>query len=368
LIKLENLTKIYNGELEKAVNNLNLEVPEGEICVFVGPSGCGKTTTLKMINRLVEPSSGKIYINGINAVEQNKSELRRKIGYVIQQIGLFPHMTVKENIAAVPRLLEWEETRIEARVNQLLELIGLEADKYLNKYPKNLSGGEKQRIGVARAMAADPPLMLMDEPFGAVDPITRADLQNEFLRLQQQIKKTICFVTHDIDEAIKMGDKIAVMNKGSLVQYDTPKNILYNPKNEFVEDFIGVDRGLKILNLLKIEEIIEKDLICLDKKMSYSDAVKEVEKSGRAFAFVKADNKFLGYVNAKRLKKHKFSNWQQYIRELPTIKKESSLKDALNVMIESDNTVLAVTDKNSKLLGKITMDSIKSHISREYSK
>ncbi len=243
-----------------AVDNLSLKVEKGEICVLVGPSGCGKTTTLKMINRLIEPSSGKIFINGKDAIEQNPNKLRQDIGYVIQDIGLFPHMTVAENIATVPKLKDWEQSEIDQRVDELLNLIGLDPENTKDNYPAQLSGGQKQRIGVARAMAVDPPIMLMDEPFAAVDPITRTQLQNEFLSLQKKIQKTICFVTHDIDEAIKMGDKIAILNQGKLVQYDTPENILFNPKNEFVEDFVGSDRSLKVLNLLKVNEIMKENI------------------------------------------------------------------------------------------------------------
>lgn len=215
MISLKNISKTYPGESSPAVDNLSLQIDEGEICVLVGPSGCGKTTTLKMINRLIEPSSGKIIINGQDAINQNPNKLRQDIGYVIQNIGLFPHMTVKENIATVPKLKDWEQTKINKRVDELLNLIGLDPADTKNKYPAQLSGGQKQRIGVARAMAVDPPIMLMDEPFAAVDPITRTQLQNEFLSLQKKIQKTICSFNHDIDEAIKMGDKIAILNQGN---------------------------------------------------------------------------------------------------------------------------------------------------------
>ena len=257
MIQLNKISKTYPGESNPAVDNLSLEIDKGEICVLVGPSGCGKTTTLKMINRLIEPSSGKLFIDGKNAIDQNPNKLRQDIGYVIQNIGLFPHMTVAENIATVPKLKDWDQSKIDQRVDELLNLIGLDPEDTKGKYPAQLSGGQKQRIGVARAMAVDPPIMLMDEPFAAVDPITKTQLQNEFLNLQKKIQKTICFVTHDIDEAIKMGDKIAILNQGKLIQYDSPKNILFNPKNEFVEDFVGSDRSLKVLNLLKVKEIMK---------------------------------------------------------------------------------------------------------------
>ncbi|MDT8307114.1 MAG: ATP-binding cassette domain-containing protein, partial [Anaerolineae bacterium] len=226
MIKLENVTKIYPGTSEPAVTGVSLEIPEGETCVLIGPSGCGKTTTMKMVNRLIEPTSGQIYVAGENVMEQDPVALRRNIGYVIQQIGLFPHMTIRDNIATVPQLLGWEKSRIDRRVDELLELMGLDPAQHRGRYPRQLSGGQRQRIGVARALAVDPPVMLMDEPFGAIDPITREHLQNEFLRLQKQIKKTIMFVTHDIDEAIKMGTRICILQVGGIVeQYGTPDEI-----------------------------------------------------------------------------------------------------------------------------------------------
>lgn len=367
MINVENLTKVYQGEDEKAVSELNLRVPEGEICVFVGPSGCGKTTTLKMLNRLIEPTSGKIFIEDTNVVEQDKSILRRKIGYVIQQIGLFPHMTIRENIATVPKLLDWDEEKIEKRVVELLDLIGLDSENHIDKYPNELSGGQQQRVGVARAMAADPPIMLMDEPFGAVDPITRADLQNEFLRLQKKINKTICFVTHDIDEAIKMGDKIAIMNKGKLVQYDTPKNILFNPKNEFVEDFIGSDRGLKVLNLLKAETIMKDVYHKADSSDSYEDVMAKLEASKQDYILVTIEKKKLsGYVNLKRVRDNRSSDWQKHIKETPAIGKDATVKDVLNKMIENDVELIPIVDENKNLIGKITMNTIQEYISDEY--
>jgi osmoprotectant transport system ATP-binding protein len=367
LIKLENLSKTYFTAEEEAVSDLNLEVKEGEICVFVGPSGCGKTTTLKMINRLIEPTSGKIYINQKDAISLEKSELRREIGYVIQEIGLFPHLTVKENVATVPKLLKWDPERIDKRVKELLKTIGLDPDNHLDKYPNELSGGQQQRVGVARAMAADPPIMLMDEPFGAVDPITRADLQNEFLRLQKKINKTICFVTHDIDEAIKMGDKIAIMNQGKLVQYDTPKNILFNPKNEFVEDFIGSDRGLKVLNLLKAKKVMEKEFYKADRSESYEQVIKKLEESKQKYILVTADKrKLMGYVNLKRLKENEESDWEKHIKMTPVIEEDASLKDVLNKMIENDVTLIPIVDSDNNLKATITMEIIQNYISDEY--
>ena len=259
MIRLENLTKVFPGQEQPAVENLSLEIPKGEIVVFVGPSGCGKTTTMKMINRIIEPSSGRIFLQDEDVTGVNADKLRRRIGYVIQQIGLFPHMTIAENIATVPKMLGWDKKRISERVDELLETVSMDTS-YRSRYPKELSGGQRQRIGVARAMAADPPVLLMDEPFGAIDPITRERLQNEFLRLQEEIKKTIVFVTHDIDEAIKMGDRIAILRTRSrIAQYDTPERILTDPADEFVEDFIGAGASIKRLSLSRVRDIKTAD-------------------------------------------------------------------------------------------------------------
>lgn len=250
MIRFENVTKRYPGALADAVNELNLHIKEGEICMLVGPSGCGKTTTMKMINKLIEPSSGKILIDGKDINTIDTIDLRLNTGYIIQDIGLFPHMTVAENIAVVPNELGWKKEAIRERVDELLELVDLKPDKYRNKKPRELSGGQKQRVGVARALAANPKVMLMDEPFGALDTITRAKLQDEFLKIQEKIKKTIVFVTHDIDEAIKMGDKIAVLKDGRVVQMGTSMEILLHPADPFVSELLGGKNTLKIMNLI----------------------------------------------------------------------------------------------------------------------
>jgi osmoprotectant transport system ATP-binding protein len=248
-------TKRYPGADGAAVEALSLTVPAGEICVLVGPSGCGKTTAMRMVNRMIEISSGDILVGGRSVKDRDADELRRDIGYVIQQVGLFPHRTIADNMATVPKLLGWDKRRIAHRVGELLELIGLPREM-AKRYPAQLSGGQRQRVGVARALAADPPLMLMDEPFGAIDPINRDRLQNEFLRLQALVRKTIVFVTHDIDEAIKMGDRIAILQVGGkLAQYATPSEILLHPANAFVEDFVGADRALKRLALLRVSDL-----------------------------------------------------------------------------------------------------------------
>ena len=254
-VRYEEATKRYEGAAEPAVDNLTLEVPAGEICVLVGPSGCGKTTAMRMVNRTVEISSGDVLIGEHSIRDREPAQLRREIGYVIQQIGLFPHRTINENIGAVPGLLGWKKEQIRERSAELLALIGLDPELG-DRYPAQLSGGQQQRVGVARALAADPLVMLMDEPFGAIDPINRERLQNEFLRLQAEIRKTVLFVTHDIDEAIKMGDRIAVMREGGRVeQYATPAELLMAPATEFVEDFVGADRALKRLALMRVRDI-----------------------------------------------------------------------------------------------------------------
>jgi osmoprotectant transport system ATP-binding protein len=255
-LELREVAKRYPGQQIPAISKLSFTVPAGEVCVLVGPSGSGKTTAMRLINRMIPITSGDILLGGRSVLDQNPRELRREIGYVIQQVGLFPHRTIEENIATVPSLLGWPKARIAARVAELWDLIGLRKDELSGRYPAQLSGGQRQRVGVARALAADPPLLLMDEPFGAIDPINRARLQDEFLRLQQQVRKTVVFVTHDIDEAIKMGDRIAILREGGdLAQYDTPAEILRSPADEFVAQFVGADRGIKRLSLITLGDL-----------------------------------------------------------------------------------------------------------------
>ena len=255
-IRFDHVTKRYDGNPKPAISDLSLTIPAGEICVVIGPSGGGKTTAMKMINRLISITEGDITIDGKSVNGLEKTELRRGMGYVIQQVGLFPHMTIEDNVASVPRLLGWEKARTKARGDELLQLVGLDPAEFGKRYPSQLSGGQRQRVGLARAMAADPPLMLMDEPFGAIDPITRERLQNDFLRLHREIRKTVVFVTHDIDEAIKMGDRICILREGGiLAQFDTPENILANPADDFVAQFVGADRGLKRLSLRRVGDV-----------------------------------------------------------------------------------------------------------------
>jgi osmoprotectant transport system ATP-binding protein len=315
MIRLEKVYKTFPNTAVPAVDEISFTIEKGNICVFVGPSGCGKTTILRMINRLVEPTGGSIYIDGENIMGSDADQLRRQIGYVIQQIGLLPHRTIEENIGLVPRLLKWPEDRINRRVNELMEIVGLVSQETAWKYPYQLSGGQMQRVGVARALAVDPPIMLMDEPFGAVDPIVRGHLQDEFLRLQQEVKKTICFVTHDINEALKMGDYIIVLNAGKLVQKGTPLEVLSNPANEFVKDLIGDDRGIKLLDLTRAEllmkESSQKDKEAIRACSCYIDAVQPVKmalevmmKNNSDVVGIRRSGQVIGTLSWTEIKKH----------------------------------------------------------------
>jgi osmoprotectant transport system ATP-binding protein len=311
MIEFRQVSKTYPGSESPVVMDLSFEVQEGEICVLVGPSGCGKTTSMRMVNRLIEITEGEILIDGEPNTAMSATKLRRKIGYAIQQIGLFPHRTIADNIGTVPHLLGWDKARIRDRVDELLELVGLTPEGYRDRYPAELSGGQQQRVGVARALAADPPIMLMDEPFGAVDPITRERLQDEFLRIQEDIKKTIVFVTHDIDEAIKMGNKIAILKQGGvLAQYDTPENILSRPDSEFVSSFVGADRVLKRLSLTRVGEMdLEQanggtdGLPRISDRMTARGALSELLGSGQSRAVVEmeGENRLLTFEAIEEL-------------------------------------------------------------------
>ena len=307
-IEFRAVTKRYPGREAPAVRELSLSVPAGEICVLIGPSGSGKTTAMKMVNRLIDITEGDITIGGQSVRSLDLTELRRGIGYVFQQIGLFPHMSVEDNIGTVPRLLGWDKQRIRARVGELLELVGLEQSD-AKRYPGQFSGGQRQRIGVARAMAAGQPIMLMDEPFGAVDPIARDRLQNDFLRLHAEVQKTVIFVTHDIDEAIKMGHRVAILKEGELVQYGTPDEILASPANEFIADFVGADRGLKRLLLRELRDI-------------------ELTSANGG-----AD-------------------------ELPTIDERTCLRDALSLMVTRRVTALTVLGEGGERRGTVSMETL----------
>jgi osmoprotectant transport system ATP-binding protein len=357
MIELEKVVKIYPGSTEPAINDLSFKVGEGETCVVIGPSGCGKTTTLKMVNRLIEPTGGRILIQDDNVLERNPVELRRGIGYVIQQIGLFPHMTISENICVVPRLLGWEKARMYKRADELIEMVGMEPDDFRDRFPRQLSGGQRQRIGVARALAADPPILLMDEPFGAIDPITRDRLQNEFLRLQKRLKKTIIFVTHDIDEALKMGTVICILYKGGIMaQFDTPENLLANPANDFVKDFVGADRGLKRLNLIRVGDVMRTDVEMV-RADETTDAVIE-SKSERSFeSAIVVDNEgqLVGYVSLEALQENPNKRVGEIASEIiASTEVEGTMKDAFSEMLSLSLGYMPVLGEGDKVVGIIT--------------
>ena len=362
MIKLEGLTKVFPGQEIPAVKDLNLDINEGDVCVLVGPSGCGKTTTMKMINRLYEPTGGKIYIRGEDALKMDPIKLRLDIGYVIQEIGLFPHMTIEENIATVPNEQEWPKNKVREKVAEIMTLVGLDPEIFKDRYPAALSGGQRQRVGVARAMVSNPPIMLMDEPFGAVDPITRARLQNEFLRIQERMSKTIVFVTHDIDEAIKMSDTIAVMREGELVQHATPGDLLSAPADEFVSNLVGRNRSIKRLHLIRISEILDE--VDRTKPLPEDTKTEEIEKQLddsdiRAVMVVDKDNKLKGIIGINDLKRKSGEVAGDYSQEVTDkITSDATLNDALSLMLEIGEGYVAVVNEDDQYEGTITLGDL----------
>ena len=358
MIRLEELTKVFPGQDEPAVDDLSMEIYEGEIVVLVGPSGCGKTTTMKMVNRLIEPTSGRIFLEGEDVTKVNSDNLRRRIGYVIQQIGLFPHMTIADNIATVPRMLGWDSKRISDRIDELLETVGMDIS-YRDRYPKELSGGQRQRIGVARAMAADPPVLLMDEPFGAIDPITRDRLQDEFLRLQQEIRKTIVFVTHDIDEAIKMGDRIAILRTQSrIAQYDTPEKILTDPADDFVADFIGAGASIKRLRLSTVEEIEPADWPIARLSDNREEVRNKIQNSGKDYALLLDDRE-----RPKRWVTVEHLELSTPLEEagrpaVAIVESSSNLYNTLDTMITSYKGSAIVIDESGRYKGVVDFETV----------
>ena len=362
-VVFEHVTKRYPGTgagNPGAVEDLSLEIPAGKVCVLVGPSGCGKTTSLKMVNRLIEPTSGRILIGETDVAKRDVIELRRGIGYVIQQVGLFPHQTVAENVSTVPRLLGWDESRHRARAAELLELVGLDPARYADRYPSALSGGERQRVGVARALTADPPVLLMDEPFGAVDPIVRERLQNELLRLQEQLAKTILFVTHDIDEAIKMGDLVAVMEVGGhLAQFGTPDEILARPASDFVARFVGADRGLKRLALTRIGDLQLPGPVTARVGSDVAEARRRAWADSFPFLLVLDDqDRPLGWLQERAIPRSGTIAATDLMPATPIFERHTTLKDALSMLLASDVQAGIVVDDGGAVSGLVTVDMI----------
>ena len=356
MITLEHITKRYGGTV--AVDDLSLEVADGDVAVLIGPSGCGKTTTLRMINRLIEPTSGRILLDGTDTTTIKPEELRRHIGYAIQSVGLFPHLTVAENIATVPRLLGWKPSRIDERAKELLDLVGLEPAQYADKYPRQLSGGEAQRIGVARALAADPPVLLMDEPFGAVDPLNRDRLQVEFARIQRELRKTVVFVTHDVDEAIRLADKIALMRLGHLEQYDSPEALLDHPATKFVHDFVGADAALKRLGRVSVDTVMRTD-VAVARDGGAAIAIAGTQSASFVY-LTAADGTLEGWLDRRVLARGTPMaeaatrvDWRE-----AGIGRDASVKEALSRMLALGYRSVPVVDDVGRLLGDVSLADV----------
>jgi len=361
-LEFRGATKRYPGQEKPAVNELSLTVPAGEICVLVGPSGCGKTTAMRMVNRMIDITGGDILLDDRSVTDREPAELRREIGYAIQQIGLFPHLTVGDNIATVPRLLGWDKPRIAERVDELLALVSLDPSETRDRYPAQLSGGQRQRIGVARALAVDPPLMLMDEPFGAIDPINRESLQNEFLRLQQRLRKTIVFVTHDIDEAIKMGDRIAILKQGGhLAQFASPAELLMYPADKFVEDFVGADRALKRLALQRVRDIDLWKAATVRVGEPVPEARAKLDDADIDYLLVvDEDGRPRGWLSERGLSGERVTE-EFRSKAQPVVEMDDVLRDALSDLLESETRYGAVVDDGGRVQGILSLEVI-SHV------
>jgi osmoprotectant transport system ATP-binding protein len=341
MIVLDGVSKTYPKQRNPAVAQLTLDVPEGAIVMLIGPSGCGKTTTLKMMNRLIEPSTGRILLDGEDVTDVNGDQLRRRIGYVIQQVGLFPHLTIGDNVAVVPKMLGWDKARIASRVDELLHLVGMEPADFRDRYPRQLSGGQQQRVGVARGLAADPPVMLMDEPFGAIDPITRERLQDQFLEVQRQVAKTICFVTHDLAEAVKLGDRIAVFAPGGrLAQYDTAGNVLTHPADDFVAEFVGSGAAVRRLSLLELRHLeLEEVVISSAGAAANGHPVLAVDDAGRPTAW----HHLPGYAETP---------------PLVTVPLSGTVYDAVDAMLDAHAPLVVVVDDDEQPCGALRWGSL----------
>lgn len=361
MLKFEHVSKIYKGQ-KRAVNNLNLQMNEGEFICFIGPSCCGKTTTMKMINRLIEPTEGAIYLKEKNIMEMDPVELRRKIGYVIQQIGLFPHMTIEQNISLVPRLLRWPLEKQKERAKELLSLVNMTSD-YLHRYPSELSGGQQQRIGVLRALAADQPLILMDEPFGALDPITRDSLQTELKKLQQKLNKTIVFVTHDMDEAIKLADRIVIMKDGEIVQFATPDEILRNPANEFVEEFIGRERLSQVQpHIQTVDQIMNPAPVTVTPNVFLSEAIRLMkQKRVDSLLVVNRNNKLEGYIDFEMIdqKRSQASRVAEVVeKDILKVETGTFVRDTIQTILKRGLKYVPVVDHDGRLVGIVTRTNL----------
>jgi len=364
-ILLDQVTKRYPGQAKPAVDGITLEIPAGKIVMLVGPSGCGKTTTLKMINRLIEPTEGRIVLGDDDVTGMDGDELRRRMGYVIQAGGLFPHMTVAANIAIVPKMLGWSKDRVAARVDELLELVSLDPDTYRDRYPRELSGGQQQRVGVARALAADPPVLLMDEPFGAVDPITRQRLQDELIKIQEELHKTIVIVTHDFDEAVKLGDWIVIFSEGArIVQYDSPERILAEPANEFVENFIGSGAGLKQLTLNRVRDVGLASAVTARPGERAADALARIDAAGHNHLIV-LDERGRPIAWPGRRQLARVDTIPATVDDaLPVIGDGATLNDALDTMLVSSAGAAIVTGRRDVFMGIITVEVVMEAITR----
>jgi osmoprotectant transport system ATP-binding protein len=365
MIRLDRVSKVF-GPIT-AVDAVTMEVGAGEVCVLLGPSGCGKTTTMKMINRLIPPTSGKIYLDGRDTDGIDEVTLRRSIGYVIQQIGLFPNMTVEDNICVVPDLLKWDRRKARGRAAELLAMVNLEPKIFLKRYPKELSGGQQQRVGVVRALAADPPVLLMDEPFGAIDPINREVIQDEFMKLQEALKKTVVFVSHDIDEAVKMGSRIAIFREGRLIQYDTPNNVLAKPTDAFVADFVGSDRTLKRLRLVKVAEAMMPDPPRVRGEDTLATAVRLMEEHGHiSIVMVGPRGRARGVIRLDAVRERK-GLVAENIEPLPgTVNVKEDLRTAVSLMFTHDVTWLACVDDDGFYKGYVTQRGITHTLGAAY--
>ncbi|WP_130805365.1 ABC transporter ATP-binding protein [Senegalia massiliensis] len=366
MIQFKNVKKIFDDATEAVIDDLSFQIKKGELVVLIGESGCGKTTTMKMINRLIEPSGGEILINGDNILDINAIQLRRNIGYVIQMVGLFPHMTVSENIELVPLLKEWTQEEREERARELLDLVGLPADEYAKRYPSELSGGQQQRVGIARALAANPDILLMDEPFSALDPITREQLQDELIRLQSELSKTIVMVSHDMDEAIKMADRIAVMDKGNIVQFDTPEEILSNPKNEFIENFVGKDRLWRSPELISASDIMVKKYPKIYLRRRLAEAVERMrEREVNFLIIVDKDENYQGYITAKDTRSNDKSMTMTELKrtDIKPVHEDMSMADVINIINEQNINFVPVINSQNKVKGVVTKSSALNVIS-----